>query len=234
MNPALVVFDSIPAAIPLLFDISVGTLARCPETLDLQLELVASDEQVRELPSDEEILSAWSDEGRTDLCAQYAMIAAPEQSEPSRTRELAPTAEIIVTNGPISTPYEILGPVQVDESDFEEAEIEPTLANLDRLLRLKALKLYGKRVDAIINVGDQLSGQGLSYSFLRGLHDRPGVPFARGLAVEFIQGATRDGTESTHTPTAAERLRVLKGLLDDGLISPEEYERKRAAIVELL
>ncbi len=44
-------------------------------------------------------------------------------------------------------------------------------------------------------------------------------------------GGIRPMVATPAPPAGAERLRQLKGLLDDGLISPEEYEAKRRQIL---
>lgn len=139
-------------------------------------------------------------------------------------------SKIIVTSGEISRPYEILGAVQIGEVDFQEYALEQSLDNLDRILRQKALKLYGPQVDAVINVSDHYSGTSLRYSYLTGLRNQPGTVFARGLAVRFTQALSAQ-TSQPPTASGADRLRQLQQLLDQGLISREEYEQKRTQIL---
>jgi hypothetical protein len=65
-NPALVVLDSIPAALPYLFDLAVGSLGVWPKSVHLTLEPAAR-EAMDLLPSDDAIVSTW-DTRRADLC----------------------------------------------------------------------------------------------------------------------------------------------------------------------
>jgi hypothetical protein len=54
---------------------------------------------------------------------------------------------------------------------------------------------------------------------------------SRGIATEIIDAS---GTESLQGPTPEERLRTLEDLRSKGLITPEEYEQRRSAIINRL
>ena len=63
-----------------------------------------------------------------------------------------------------------------------------------------------------------------------------GSVLATGEAVPMIEGAAIEADEPAQLPapaakSAAERLRELKALADEGLVTPEEYAEKRKAII---
>jgi len=154
---------------PLLFDLSAGTLRSCPDVVTLNLQPLRTDRQALELPSDRAAIDAIATD-RIDLCAYNSL------------------SRIIVSSGPLSQPQQILGQVRVGESDFREFQMPRKPENLDFLLRLKAHKLFGDKVDAIVNVGSQVVGDSLSYSYWKGLRTEEGSAFATGIAVQFTEG----------------------------------------------
>jgi len=62
------------------------------------------------------------------------------------------------------------------------------------------------------------------------------LPFKNAIlaAAEQYRGAGRMPLAAPAGPSGAERMRQLKALLDDGLISPEEYEAKRRELISQL
>jgi uncharacterized membrane protein YdbT with pleckstrin-like domain len=62
------------------------------------------------------------------------------------------------------------------------------------------------------------------------------LPFKNAIlaAAEQYRGAGRMPLAAPAGPSGAERMRQLKALLDDGLISPEEYEAKRRELLSQL
>ena len=62
------------------------------------------------------------------------------------------------------------------------------------------------------------------------------LPFKNAIlaAAEQYRGAGRMPFAAPAGPSGAERMRQLKALLDDGLISPEEYEAKRRELISQL
>jgi hypothetical protein len=147
------------------------------------------------------------------------------------------SGSVIVTSGGITQPYVVLGDVHVDtigvvnlgsalhdalfKSRFEQAAggAIPTITPAEAFaaLRDKAISQYGSQVDAVVNA---------SY---RAEHD--GTVYADGLAVRF----TPTPAQSAEPPlprSAEARLKELKNLLEQKLISPKEYEHRRAEILK--
>lgn len=105
---------------------------------------------------------------------------------------MAEPARVIVTTGPLGQPYRALGEVHVNtgminvgsllndalfRSQFERAVSGPTPTahanTLNQMLREAAVRQYGKRVDAVVNVTYRT--------------DPDGDVFASGLAVELSE-----------------------------------------------
>jgi hypothetical protein len=87
-------------------------------------------------------------------------------------------------------------------------------AEMDTYLRRLASLLYGYDVDAVINT---------DYTTIPG-----GSVFAKGIAVHYTDGPVAAGLRSD----PGERLERLRDLRERGLISEDEYERKRREAVE--
>jgi hypothetical protein len=238
----LTVIDSIPAALGLAIDGIAGSLqGPFPETISLTLEPAGPDEDAQALPSDEEILSAW-DRGAHDLCQSGDLDSGDSYTSPEDVVQAtqAAYARIVVTTGPISQQYAMLGNVHADTrglvnigSVLNDALFRSTLAasiqatptannaQMNQLLRQNAMALYGAKVDAIINVAYRV--------------EPSGDVAADGLAVTFPrvqEGAAPEAHPARAAATVEERLRNLKALLDQGLISKDEYKSRRARVLQ--
>lgn len=177
------------------------------------------------------------------LSRKAEVVAVTVSNRPLTAEELVQQAEerrkrrgIIVTAGPLTQPYEVLGEVHADTTDLflttsflrdslfrspfsvavQGASPKLSYSQMDERLRNKAVELYGTRVDAVINVTYRT--------------DPDGHVFADGLAVRF----TPQPPSFAPVRSAEESLKELRGLLDQGLITQEEYERKREEILNEL
>ena len=150
-----------------------------------------------------------------------------------------PTQSLVVTTGSLSQSYEALGEVRANTTDvlLSTADLRDALfrsrlsvtvqgkslklsyPQMDERLRTKAQAQYGTRVNAVINVTYRTDPDGDVYAF--------------GLAVHF--------TEPQPTPLAAPvpigkilegRLKELRRLREQNLITPEEYDDKRSELLE--
>lgn len=168
-----------------------------------------------------------------DARERLELLQHPPQSS---ARTTGKTAAIIVTSGPLSQPYEVLGSVHADTigvinmgAVFYDAIARSPLARaiqrtptkttegMNHMLRDKAQQQYGSRVDAVINV---------TYSTKSN-----GTVFADGIAVHFTSPSPSPAPAAS-TRSAEERLKEIRGLLDQGLITQGEYERKRLEILK--
>lgn len=163
----IVVLDSIPLAIPLLVDLSFGTLRRCPDSATVTLPPLSPRRVAYELPDDRSAVIA--KERGVDAC------------------EFAPLSRIIVSAAPLPQAHEILGQIRVVDSDFGKFGLERSPENLDFLLRRKAYDRFGDKVDAIIGVGSQYAGSSLTYSYWKGFGTEEGSAFATGVAIRFLE-----------------------------------------------
>lgn len=163
------------------------------------------------------------------------------QEELARTEDLGrpkPLAEIVVTTGPLSQPYETLGEVHVStvgeiylgsllqDSLFRsplarsiQATPATNTATMNEKLKTQAREQYGGKADAIINVTYRV--------------DPDGDVFASGLAVHFIEPQPTPALPSAPpTRSLEERLLELRNLREKGLIGAEEYYEKRMKLLE--
>lgn len=145
---------------------------------------------------------------------------------------------IIVTAGPISQSYEVLGEVHVNTrgminfgSTLNDALFRSPLAvaaggrtpvahaeQMNKFLKEKAREQYGHKVDAIINA---------QYNT-----DHDGDVFASGLAVYFVEQKSPQPQQTAPPERSLEdRLKELKDLREKGLISIEEYSQKRQELL---
>ena len=188
----------------------------------MQLEPKAPGAIDYDLPSDDEIRTAFRLSRLTFDPCQHAYLYDKRFGERAE--------HIIVTAGSLDRSYEILGSVDFGKEGvncFQSFAIstggvafgntqhlfaQATPAEINALLRRRALRLYGDQVDAVINVAYQTN-------------PRNDVN-ATGLAVHFIGKVAGDPQD------AQRRLEELKKLLDAGLISESEYQTKRKEILE--
>jgi len=210
------VWDSIPAAIPLLVDLAVGTLGNCDDQA-LTLEPVRPGDVPFELPTDSQITN---EEGAAEAACLFPYLY---------DQGFAAKAErIIVSSGPLQQPYELLGNVDFGKLGFDRTEggavafrnfgfawarrtfSKAPPAEVNALLRKRALYQYGERADALINVNYQT--------------DPANNVFATAVAVHFTEVGSQPGS-------ATARLSELEKLHKNGLIDQREYEQKRAEIL---
>lgn len=210
------VWDSIPAAIPLLVDLAVGTLGNCDDQA-LTLEPLRPGDVPFELPSD--VLTAGNEEAAQAACLFPYLYDQGFAAKAER---------IIVSSGPLQQPYELLGNVDFGKLGFDRTQgsgiavqgfafawarrtfSKATPAEVNALLRKRALYQYGERVDALINVNYQT--------------DPANNVFATAVAVHFTAVGAQSGSASA-------RLSELEKLHKAGLIDQREYEQKRAEIL---
>jgi hypothetical protein len=209
--------------IPIGIDAAFGAYKNCtPAPIDL--ERIEPGDISYKLLSDKQVMQAWENL-RINVCEfpylwDEAFARAAER--------------IVVTAGGLTRTYEILGPVDFGELGFDQINAfavaykgiafgsvvrtfsQATPAEVNELLRRRALRQYRDRVDAVINVAYQDNPR----------HD----VFGTGLAVHFTAGAE----VSEHKATTEDRLDELQRLLDKGLIDRQEYERTRAEILRSL
>src|SRR5262245_262043 len=76
--------------------------------------------------------------------------ALPTIPDPSTLR--APAKEIVITDGSLDVPHEVLGPVAVTLGGLHTADLPGAAGAAKQLLRDAAYTRYGDRLDAIINV----------------------------------------------------------------------------------
>ncbi len=223
----LIALDSIPAAIPLLIDLMAGALpSEYEETVDLQLEpLPAGYADV--LPPAQAILDTFVSTS-IDFCDPTPEL---RQWMDLRSRYLNRAGRIIVSAGDLSRPYEIVGRIDIKTAGVDyyiwgfwqlggigafkgthfEYKEDPT--SLNEMLKFKAFDLYGDTFDAIVNVHyETMPANSVS---------------AGGIAVRFTAAAPN------HSDGEA-RLQELRRLLDQGLITHDQYEHKRAEILNQL
>ena len=79
-----------------------------------------------------------------------ACATLPTVPDPSILK--APTKEIIVTEGQLNAPHEILGPVEATLGGLHNADLAGAVAAAKELLRNAAYAKYGERLDAIMDV----------------------------------------------------------------------------------
>lgn len=144
-----------------------------------------------------------------------------------------------MTAGQLSQPYKVLGSVHADTvglvnvgSVVSDALFRGRLAaniqatpkasppRINEMLQARAIKQFGfGEVDAIINVTYRT--------------DPNGDVYADGIAVQFPWQAP-SSMPAPVAQTPGERLQTLKNLLDKGLITHDQYEKKRADILKEL
>jgi hypothetical protein len=206
------VWDSIFAAIPLAIDASFGALGNCDDAT-LTLEPVRPGDATFTLPSTEEIMA------NPGICAFPYLYDE---------RFAAQAERIVVSTGDLQRPYEIVGNVDFGKLGFDRTDAGAVAlkgfalawaqrtfskappAEINSLMRKRALREYGARVDALINVNYQ--------------SDPANNVFATAVAVHFTE--TR-----SHADTASTRMGELEQLRKNGLIDQREYEQKRAEIL---
>ena len=147
-------------------------------------------------------------------CAEFqqAMQEANRKNQIEATsRYQQCVANMTIFNGSISIPHKVLG--TVNKSGV-------VLSSLGRktALRHATWEACEKWQDtsAIINFNGDVEDNSLYYS---------------GIAVKFVKQLPPYGPEEEDTPTTGKRLKDLQKLLDDGLITEEEYKQKRSKIL---
>jgi hypothetical protein len=218
-NRALVTLDSIPAALGLLIDAMAGTYPVHNKLVaPVQLQPGSPERGSPAGLSDAQILTAW--QSHVNVCHRNGR-AVIEHAD-----------QVTVYSGglPPNRPYRVLGPVDLGAAGTDRtfgfayggiAIAERTVethypAEMDVYLRRLACFLYGYDVDAVINA---------DYWAIPG-----GTVFAKGIAVHFT-----NGSDSSSAPPATDpghRLEQLQNLKDRGLITDDEYERKRHELLE--
>ena len=78
-------------------------------------------------------------------CAEHPTIPDPSLLK-------APTKEILITEGPLTSSYEVLGPVEVILGGLHNSDLPGAVNAAKQHLRNAAYTKYGERLDAIINV----------------------------------------------------------------------------------
>jgi hypothetical protein len=208
------IWNSLSLGFPWLIDLAAGTLGNCDDA-EIALEPVRAGAVPFELPRDDQI--------PRDEVAGACLF--PYLYDPVFA---AKAERIIVSTGPLQQPYELLGNVDFGKLGFDRTTggagalrgfafawarrtfSKAPPAEINALLRKRALYQYGNRVDALINVNYQT--------------DPANNVFATAVAVHFSDGAPQPGSASA-------RLSELEKLHQNGLIDRDEYERKRAEIL---
>lgn len=229
-DPILVTLDSIPAAIPLLIDMMAGTWpVDYPSSVDIPLKPLPEG-YVDVLPTAADTLTAFQS-------ADVNYCDPPEQLKnwmEVRSRYSHRAAQIVVSAGELSTPYEVVGRVDVNATGVDyftfnywrvgafgsfqgrRFQHKEDPASMNEILKYKAFELYGDSFDAILNVHyESMPANAVS---------------AGGVAVHYVDRAPGTATRVDH----GTRLQELKNLLDQKLITPDEYERKRKEILDAL
>ncbi len=238
-NRGLTFLDSIPIPVALIIDKMSGSLGGCfPEQVHVTLQpLQGQDQDLRPLPPDDEIIAAWRTE-HSDVCSLRSgySYTSPQQVA---TQMQADYSRVIVTTGSLTQPYDVLGNVHADTvgmvnlgSVLTDAlfrsrlatsiQATPTANNeqMNQLLRERAVAAWGSKVSAVINVNYRV--------------EPSGEVAADGLAVTFRPNADvpRTSDVPSKPDNAEERLERLKFLLQQGLITRDEYARRRAHVLE--
>ena len=121
----------------------------------------------------------------------FGCIAQKAQKAPPATNEVllkTPTREILVTDGDLNKPYDILGEVEctLTGKSLSSMVSHGSSKEIKDMLRKVAFTKYGERVDAIINTKtiDGIDGGGWG---AMGLHfgAKTGTVSAHGIAVHF-------------------------------------------------
>jgi hypothetical protein len=201
-------------------DAAAGSIRDCQNVPNLQLHRLEPDAVRFSLPADEFILDA--SRFRVDLCSFPYLHDVDFGAAAHR---------ILVTTGKIQRPYTELGPVNFGTpgSDMTRGAgvrfgsfgystatrtfTKATPAEVNTSLQRHALLLYGKRVDAVINVTYESN-------------PRNDV-FGTGLAVQF-----RDDAAPVSADAVSQRLETLDRLRARGAITDQEYENKRSEILQ--
>lgn len=173
---------------------------------------------------------------KTNIRAYLAGLPFPE---PPVSAVVKAPDTILVTAGPLSQSYEVLGEVHVNTrgminlgSALNDALFRSPLAvaaggrtpvahteQMNKFLKEKAREQYGGKVDAIINT---------TYNT-----DHDGDVFASGLAVHFVEQKPPQMQQAASPERHLEdRLKELKDLREKGLISAEEYNQKRQELLQ--
>jgi hypothetical protein len=227
--PLLVALDSIPAAIPMAIEAIAGTWPGLyPPDVQVPLEELP-DGYADVLPPAQVILDALQQVG-LDFCDPSPQLKTWMEIRSKYTHR---AAQVVVSAGELSRPYDIVGRVDVNASGvdyfvwsfwqvggfgsfhFQRYEHKEDPAAVNEMLKFRAFELYGDTFDAIVNVHYE---------------DMPSNAVAAGgVAVRFTAARQAAGQ-----PSREERLREIQTLLDRGLITRDEFNRKRAAILDEL
>lgn len=113
-------------------------------------------------------------------------LSKPPTYVPPLSVDLTPDNRVIVTSGNLSRRYEMLGTINVNGQDIIDQGLRADPGSLDTAIRNKAVKMFGDKVDAVINVANRSTDPHMSYSPWIGLHNTPGTVLGSGLAVRFI------------------------------------------------
>jgi outer membrane protein OmpA-like peptidoglycan-associated protein len=101
----------------------------------------------------------------------------------------APTKEIILTEGQLSAPHEVLGPVEATLGGLHNADLVGAVAAAKEHLRNAAYAKYGERLDAIIDVKTTVVTSGGPFGDYAGWFARTRALQAVGVAVSFPTAA---------------------------------------------
>jgi hypothetical protein len=161
---ALRVLGMIPLFIPFTFDAILGTLGDCPDEVLVELRPLPEGVKPYTIPgTDREIAMLYHHTRQTlNVCESPHLFAADFDEQVER---------ILVTNGPLQQPYEVIGPVDATIAGFDATTVRTSNltgfywssravrefsqagpAMMNESLRREALMKYGTEVDAVINV----------------------------------------------------------------------------------
>ena len=225
----LMTLDGIPAAVPLLIDLIAGTLpGDYPNDVEIRLDPLPEG-CIDVLPAAPDLLDAFQ-VARVDFCEPSPELKAWMDV---RSRYMKRAAEIVVSVGDLSRSYDIVGRVDVNATgvdyfawnywqiggfgsfQFHRYQHKEDPATMNEMLKFKAFELYGDAFDGILNVHyENMPGNAVS---------------AGGVAVRF-----RGPTAQPDGPNTEARLQELRRLFDQGLITHDQYERKRVEILNQL
>ncbi|HVO24787.1 MAG TPA: SHOCT domain-containing protein [Candidatus Margulisiibacteriota bacterium] len=223
-DPLLVTLDSIPAAIPLLLDLAFRTFPGRYKDVAVPMDQLPPG-YADIVPSNEQVMDALN--RGINLCDPPAEVLALMRL---RSRFGDKASKVLALAGEPSKSYAALGQVDVrtrganwwawnffalsgfSNFSFRHYQFKESHAEINEMLKLKALELFGERLDAVVNIQyEDLPGNDVS---------------ATGVAVRFV-----DAAEPTRAHSSSSRLVELRHLFDDGVINHDEYEKKRKAIL---
>ena len=111
----------------------------------------------------------------------------PTIPDPSTLK--APTKEILITEGHLNTPHEVLGPVEATLGGLHNADLPGAVDAAKQHLRNTAYTKYGERLDAIIDVRTTTVTTGGAFGDNTGRFARTRGLRAEGVAISFPPAA---------------------------------------------